>query len=373
MPERLTTSTLTDELRAQFNLEKGLLKTAVDLTLRPATMLMSYLEGTQRRNYVGVIAYLILSISVGLGIDAILGIDDAYYQELRTESPGLEKIGITDEEYWSFQETIDRNATHYVAYLYPPLAAVVTLWLFQTWGLTYVEHLVVNAFVIAHAGIISLPLYLAFAFLPFVVAMDVAIIGGAVVGFMYVGIVYFLLTQLRCRVGYLRDIIRSATGFAIQLGMFGIVFVLLLASAELAFIKWNAEAPVYEVPEHGSIPEALIGTWVGTDMDGSTITYTFDRDSSFQSYFGDPPTWGFEAKYLVRTDVEPMQMFIGKFSEDGELRQAIPFMQFSIDDERLTLCRASDVRYYFFGIDVGLTWLDFHPTLSIDCVVHLRQ
>ena len=238
MPERLTRSSLTDELRSQFNLEKGLLKTAVDLTVRPATMLLSYLDGTERSKYVGVVAYFLLSISVTLGLDAALGVDDEFVEYQKSESGGLEGTNITDEEYWAFEETINRH-THYVIYLYVPIAALVTWGFFRFWGLSYLENFVINAFVIAHLEIIGVPLFLTVLLLPIELAVDVNGVLSFIILITYLCYVYFLLSQNYRQAYPIRNITRSVAVSTFQLITLVAVSVLAIVAVYVGYGVWR--------------------------------------------------------------------------------------------------------------------------------------
>ena len=72
MAERLSFKRVASEILEQFNLEKGLLHTFVDLIIRPGQMLHGYLDGSRRNHYVGVITYLFLAVTISVSLMGVL-------------------------------------------------------------------------------------------------------------------------------------------------------------------------------------------------------------------------------------------------------------------------------------------------------------
>lgn len=188
--EHLTPQQLVADALAQLNLERGLFRTFVDLTIRPGRMLHCYLETarrseqehydqnwlkdncqTARADYVGVVTYLALSVAISV---LILSFHDPYPDAYNARIDELRSQFVTPEQQESFDKFSTRTivflnfSSQYreiIYYLIIPILALCTFWAFRLWRLSYLEHVVLAGFVIAHQAFLSLPLYAVHALL----------------------------------------------------------------------------------------------------------------------------------------------------------------------------------------------------------------
>lgn len=163
MEERLTGRKILKELLAQFNLERGLLRTFVDLIICPGKMLIGYLDGSMRTKYVRVLNYLFLAIAISVTAQLLYDPTAEWIAEQRAQlevtSPSF---SATDSQQYD-SDDLDEIAflnTYAQIYHYAviPLWSVFSLLIFRYWRMNYVEHIVICTFLVSQAVIFTAPL-----------------------------------------------------------------------------------------------------------------------------------------------------------------------------------------------------------------------
>ena len=245
MSERLDARSIWQGIFAQFNLERGLIKTFVDLTKRPGQMLLTYLDGTRRKKYVNVIAYWVLSVTLSVGV---ISFND--YQSVIPDETRAELLAMFDgdsaklDEYLSVLDIFTKNIQS-IAYILLPIISLITLWIFRFWNLTYVEHLIVNAYAAAHAQILTVPVYavgVLFDPVTFSVISSVIMTSTMFIFAIYVSWAFTqICRQSRPNLQY-RNAVRSVVAVVIQS-----IIVLILAGGFLFVLSvWKASQLLIE-------------------------------------------------------------------------------------------------------------------------------
>ena len=137
---RLTIRGVIREVLATFSLERGILRTALDLTLRPHKVIRTYLAAPRRSGYTNVWSYFFLASGLMVFVEAIF-----------PRPPFPTPIADLGELLIQY-----RAATLALSL---PIAALATRLLFRRWLLNYAEHLVLAAFVTAQVQVFWLVLH----------------------------------------------------------------------------------------------------------------------------------------------------------------------------------------------------------------------
>jgi len=235
MNERLTARSVWQEILAQFNLEHGLIKTFVDLTKRPGEMLLGYLDGTRRNQYVSVIAYLVLSGAFCMSVITFYDFEPVLPDEQRTQllaqfNGDTAKL----EEFLSFSEIFQKNI-QIMVYACLPIVALITLWIFRFWNLSYVEHLIVNTYVAAQSSIIVTPVTAAGLLFDRTVNVSAVNIGMVVQLIYMIWAFTHICQQIRPNRPF-RNTVRSAATLGIQL----LIVLFVVVSTMLFLFAWKA-------------------------------------------------------------------------------------------------------------------------------------
>ncbi len=126
---RVTLRGLIGEVLSAFNLERGVVRTVIDLTLRPQVVLRRYLQAPKRSGYMNVWSYFLLTTG------AMLLIENLFPRPFPSPIADISHLLV-------------RYRAAMLA-LSLPISALATLVLFRRWKLSYAEHLVVAAFITA--------------------------------------------------------------------------------------------------------------------------------------------------------------------------------------------------------------------------------
>jgi len=217
MADRISFKSLSTELVAQASIERGLLRTIVDLVLRPGAMLLGYLSGERRTNYVGVIPFFILVVSLSVAVQYYSGAQDTYIESRLSahEWETNETAPFTQEEYLVIEKAF-LERLHWFLYISLPLFALVTWRLFGFWNLSYVEHCVVNAFVLAASEMIGLPFLMPYFWLDYETAQVIETFGAIVSGLYFVWVYADVSRSVRGS-RLMTELPRSISVFALQI------------------------------------------------------------------------------------------------------------------------------------------------------------
>lgn len=146
-----------DFLQRKLSLEGGLVRTFVDLSLRPGRVIRGYWEG-QRQRYTNPVGYMLLSTGV---YGWILPMWERRYRSEMVASAGAEDLAaeaLTDSMVWMMEQTLALS-------LIVCLFFVVALRWVTRRSITTAESFVFALFVFAHAnlmGALATPLMLGF-------------------------------------------------------------------------------------------------------------------------------------------------------------------------------------------------------------------
>jgi len=239
MGERLTKRSLAAELSAQFNLERGLLRTFVDLIVRPETMLHGYIDGSCRPRYSGIVAYFILAVAISVALANLTGFEDQFVMDLRSAPGTLEDAGISDQKLWAFEDIVYRNA-YLIYYAFLPICALVTFLIFRFWQFNFVEHLVVNAFLISQVTFLTLPLE--FLFIPLTYEVAFNIVGGLGFGInaIYLIWAYARISRRYGKTTHFGNVLRSTAAVAVQLLGLIALSIAISVSSIWVLVYWMA-------------------------------------------------------------------------------------------------------------------------------------
>jgi ankyrin repeat protein len=139
-----------------FDVEKGWLRTALELTLGPGTMIRRYVEG-HRKVYANPFAYLILGTAVSFIVQRVVGFQERMVATTRTnalESP------LQMEFINSFTELMMQNGLYVSIGILLPLALLVRIFFWKS-GYNLAECLVFALYTVGHLallGVVLVPL-----------------------------------------------------------------------------------------------------------------------------------------------------------------------------------------------------------------------
>ena len=141
---------ITNTLDLLFNVEKGIIFTIKELTLRPGTVIAEYIDG-KRIKYFNPFKFLVVFVTINTflslkiadyGTDARI-IDDS---EINSNTfPFLLK------DYWDL-----------LSFLIVPIYAIFSKILFKEYKFNYTEHLVLNSYVIGYQNLVGSIYYIIF-------------------------------------------------------------------------------------------------------------------------------------------------------------------------------------------------------------------
>ena len=147
--DRITVRWLVRGLSRHLGMERGILRTCVDLTVRPGSMLQGYLEGRDRDRHTSVFLYVGLVVAATLILESLAPIP-------------IDWTG-WDAEFGAGEgdrlRAVFGRRGKLLILLAVPIMAAATRTAFSKWELAYVEHLVVNAFVLGHALLLAILVY----------------------------------------------------------------------------------------------------------------------------------------------------------------------------------------------------------------------
>ena len=143
---RYTASALAREALAQLGPERGFVRTSIDLLVRPGEMLRSCLQTGAKGRYLGPIPFLLLVVGVW------------WFVWMRFPPPFLSDLEPADAPGPGFELLIEYGGPLLSSLTIIPLALGTRL-ILARWGLSFVEHLVANAYVWANANFLVLLTY----------------------------------------------------------------------------------------------------------------------------------------------------------------------------------------------------------------------
>lgn len=140
---------LRDAADAAFNLDSGLLHTALTLTRRPGEMVREYLAG-RTRPYTNPAKYLIICAAVATFASIASGFADLQVDQVATASPDA-----ADEV--AARLTNVQRYFNLILILGLPALPLLTRLLFRRSPYNLTEHLVFNTYVYAHQNLLMVP------------------------------------------------------------------------------------------------------------------------------------------------------------------------------------------------------------------------
>ncbi len=228
MSERLTFRRFASDWLSQANLENGLLRTFIDLTIRPGQMLVGYLDGTRRSQYVRAVTYLVLAMTIYVWVTAYYNLNMQWIAD-QTAPPSV--ADPMDIKFWNMMGSVFGNV-QLMIYALLPLQALVTMVVFEFWRRNFIEHLVINCFLAAQTTFLVLPLEIAMRlYEPLQLESTQNIELG--ITLVYVTWVYFQINEQSRMDARVRNILRSIFGVVAVLMM--ITIVLLIVTIVMAF------------------------------------------------------------------------------------------------------------------------------------------
>jgi len=146
--EKLTMASLINQLsEGVFQLNKGFFFTLVELFKRPGNSIREFLLG-KRKNHFKPIGYAFLVSTVYFFLARALGTETILNELISGIAEGGSSEELVDQMNWF----ADRYA--YVILLFLPLYALASYLAFRKTGYNYVEHIVLNAYIIGQQGLI---------------------------------------------------------------------------------------------------------------------------------------------------------------------------------------------------------------------------
>ena len=156
---RLTMALVLREIVERFfDVDKGWLRTARDLTLGPGAMIRRYVQG-HRKVYANPFAYLVVGTAVNIMTQKVVGFQE---RMVATTSGNVKDSPLQSEFIYRFTELISQNALYVSIGIVVPLALLVRLF-FRRSGYNLAECFVFALYSVGHLsllGFVLLPLYM---------------------------------------------------------------------------------------------------------------------------------------------------------------------------------------------------------------------
>lgn len=199
-----------------FDVDKGVLRNIKDLTFRPTATIRGYLDG-KRGYYYDWIKYLLLSISIATVLTAYSSAYREIYAEASTQTA-------TGKET---QEAIFNTLMEYFNLFYLPMVFIIALfsyWFFRKYN--YIEHLVINAMIIAQGNI-----FYVFLFVPILLIEKLGyrftFFGEVLLGYILFWMLYTMVIHIKLFEGnlFLR-IIKAFFTFVLSYVIYLIVIII---------------------------------------------------------------------------------------------------------------------------------------------------
>ncbi|MBD3850861.1 MAG: ankyrin repeat domain-containing protein, partial [Acidobacteria bacterium] len=156
---RLTMALVLREIVERFfDVDKGWLRTARDLTLGPGAMIRRYVQG-HRKVYANPFAYLVVGTAVNIMTQKVVGFQE---RMVATASGNVTDSPLQSEFINRFTELISQNALYVSIGIVVPLALLVRLF-FRRSGYNLAECFVFALYSVGHLsllGFVLLPLYM---------------------------------------------------------------------------------------------------------------------------------------------------------------------------------------------------------------------
>jgi len=150
-PKRITMQTIWEYFLAIFNLERGLLYTMQQLTLRPGQAISEFLFTEKRNKHIKPVSFLILTATVSTFITLKLMAQDI-------NITGFD-IGVRENDSLNIKELIGNfnyligNYFNLFQMLKIPFFSVCTYWFFKKNKFNFAEHLVLNSYIYGYISI----------------------------------------------------------------------------------------------------------------------------------------------------------------------------------------------------------------------------
>ncbi len=120
-PRLTVRSVLTEAAQRFFDVDKGWLRTARELTLGPGAMIRRYVQG-QRKVYANPFAYLVIGTAVSIMVQKLVGFQD---RMVRTAHTNALESPLQMEFVDRFTELMSQNALYISIGILVPLALMV--------------------------------------------------------------------------------------------------------------------------------------------------------------------------------------------------------------------------------------------------------
>lgn len=243
-----------------FDIEQGWLRTALELTLGPGSMIRRYVKG-ERTIYANPFAYLVLGTAVNFIVQRVVGFQERMVTTTRTnalESP------LQMEFINSFTELMLQNGLYVSIGILLPLALLVRIF-FRKSGYNLAECLVFALYAVGHLALLGVVLVPLFMLLPPSAAIQGAV--GLTVALIYVtyaGRGFFngslVAVAIKTSVAYLT----AYLSFLFVMMVFVLVYVLVALVPTSSGVDWDlVTATDYEVIE---VIEKLLDEGVDVNM-----------------------------------------------------------------------------------------------------------
>lgn len=224
--ERFTFRKIFDNLiTAVFNIDRGILYTIKDLTIRPGTVANDYLNG-KTKAYFNPFSFLIIAITATVLLTNLTGLYTTELEQLNEQN-----FAGKSEEYIETQKTIQHYIGRFLNLLIfttLPGISILSYYTFRKKGLLLAEHFVVNCFFYGYiilAGILFIPIQLLFTSATFDFVL------GLVIGTVYLTWVYKNWFGYPTLAAFLRAFVVYCLGYLMILVLFmilGVIIALIL-------------------------------------------------------------------------------------------------------------------------------------------------
>lgn len=220
IPQRITMQKIWEYILSIFNLERGLLYTMQQMTIRPGQAINEFLFTEKRKKHIKPVSFLILTATVstfitlklmaqdinitGIDIDARVN-DSLFVQELIGKFNNL--IG----KYFNLFQIIKI-----------PFLSLGTYWLFKKSKFNFAEHLVINSYIYGYLSIFIIIIGICIWFSS--KQMGVVI---AVLSFIYPIYVYFKLFDENFGISILKSIAVYLIGNILHLVCIGLIVLMM--------------------------------------------------------------------------------------------------------------------------------------------------
>jgi len=162
-PKRITMQTIWEYVLAIFNLERGLLYTIGQLTLRPGQAIKEFLFTEKRNKHIKPISFVILSVTVTTFLTLKLFSNDIGLASGISIGIPKDATPFVREMFEIFNQLMTKYL-NLIQMLKIPFLSIATFWLFRKNKYNFAEHLVINSYIYSYLSVCIVILLLGLSF-----------------------------------------------------------------------------------------------------------------------------------------------------------------------------------------------------------------